>query len=162
MSHMWWQNHDFACLHSYPIPLTLLCDVTWGIQPGCKSIFPGMWLKNINLRAFIYDLLDYNLGQGRGLSQINCIGTSLVVQWWRLCLPMQGVWVWSPVRKFWSHIPLGQRNKIQNRSHIVTNWIKTLKMTHIKKNLKKMISCIFLKNIPRQFWHRQPSNIGEA
>ena len=37
------------------------------------------------------------------------------------------------------HVPRGQKkNKIQSRNNIVTNSIKTLKMVHIKKNLKKI------------------------
>ena len=36
-----------------------------------------------------------------------------------------------------SHLSHGQKTKTWNRSHIVTNLIKTIKMFHIKKNLKK-------------------------
>ena len=36
-----------------------------------------------------------------------------------------------------SHMPHSQKTKTQNRSNIVTNSIKTLKMVHIKKNLQK-------------------------
>ena len=36
------------------------------------------------------------------------VGTSLVVQWLRLCLPMQGTPVWSLVREVRSHVPQGQ------------------------------------------------------
>ena len=34
-------------------------------------------------------------------------------------------------------MPFGQKSKTQNRSNIVTNSIRTLKMFHIKKILKK-------------------------
>ena len=34
-------------------------------------------------------------------------GTSLVVQWLRICLPMQGMWVWSLVEELISHMPRG-------------------------------------------------------
>ena len=61
--------------------------------------------------------------------------TSLVVQWLRLCLPMQGVWVWSLVWELSSHMPHDQKTKTQNRSNTVTNSMKTLKMAHIKKSL---------------------------
>ena len=68
-------------------------------------------------------------------------GTSLVVQWLRLHLPVQGVWVWSLIRELSSHLPRGQKTKTWNRGYIVTNSIKTLKMVHIKKkSLKKLIS----------------------
>ena len=58
-----------------------------------------------------------------------------MVQWLRLHLPMQGVWVQSLVRELRHHMPHGQK---QNRSNIVTNSIKTFKMSHIKKKKKRM------------------------
>ena len=39
------------------------------------------------------------------------LGTSLVVQWLRLHLPVQGVWVRSLVRELRSHMPCGQKNR---------------------------------------------------
>ena len=60
-----------------------------------------------------------------------------MVQWLRFRLPMQGVWVQSLVRKLRSHISLGQKTKTWNRSSIVTNSRKTLKMVHIKKKKKR-------------------------
>ena len=42
--------------------------------------------------------------------KIGQIGTSLV-QWLRLCLPMQGVQVQSLVGELRSHVPLDQQNK---------------------------------------------------
>ena len=38
-----------------------------------------------------------------------------------------------PVGELGSHVPHGQKTKTENRSNIVTNSIKTLKMVHIKK-----------------------------
>ena len=38
-------------------------------------------------------------------------GTSLAVQWLRLCLPIQGVQVQSLVREPRSHMPCSQKNK---------------------------------------------------
>ena len=66
-------------------------------------------------------------------------GTSLAVQWLRLCLAMQGVRVQSLVGELRSHMPCGQNTKTWNRSNIVTNSIKTLKwsMSKRKKNLIK-------------------------
>ena len=52
-------------------------------------------------------------------------GTSLVVQWLRLHLSMQGVKVPSQVGEPRSHIGCGQKNKTQNRNNIVTSSIKT-------------------------------------
>ena len=57
----------------------------------------------------------------------------LVVQWLGLPLTMQRVWIGSLVREQRSHMPPGQKSKTQNRSNIVTNAKKTLKMVHIKK-----------------------------
>ena len=37
------------------------------------------------------------------------------------------------VRKLRSHMPHGQKTKTYNRSNIITNPIKTLKMVHVKK-----------------------------
>ena len=61
--------------------------------------------------------------------------TRLVVQWLRLRLPMQEVGMWPLVRELRAYTPLGQETKTENRSNIVTNSIKTLKMIHIKKSL---------------------------
>ena len=58
------------------------------------------------------------------------VGTSLVVQWFRLCLPMQGVRVQSLVRGLRSHMLAAKTQNIKNRSNIVTNSIKTLKKIH--------------------------------
>ena len=56
---------------------------------------------------------------------------SLVAQWLRLHLPMQGVgtdsipgWSEDPTL----HVSHGQKNKTENRSNIVRNSIKTLKL----------------------------------
>ena len=47
------------------------------------------------------------------------VGTSLVVQWFRLCLPMQGVRVQSLVRGLRSHMLAAKTQNIKNRSNIV-------------------------------------------
>ena len=65
-----------------------------------------------------------------------------MVQWLRLCLPVEGVWVGSLVRELRSYMPFGQKIKAKNRSNIVTNSIKTLKMIHIKKVLKKIVATV--------------------
>ena len=64
---------------------------------------------------------------------------------------MQGVWVQSLVGELRSHMPQGLKNQnIRNRSNIVTNLIKRLKMVHIKtksfKTLKKIFSLYLLIN----------------
>ena len=45
------------------------------------------------------------------LTSKECGGTSLVVQWLRLCLPMQGVQVRTLIRELRSHMPCGQKSK---------------------------------------------------
>ena len=62
-----------------------------------------------------------------------------MVQWLRLPLPMQRVRVQSLVRKLRPHMPRGQKTKTYNRSNIITNPIKTLKMVHIQKKKKKAL-----------------------
>ena len=71
--------------------------------------------------------------------------TSLVVQWLRLHLPIQGVQFQSLGEEPRSHMPLGQYiymciyiyTHIYIRSNTETNSIKILKMVHIKiKSLK--------------------------
>ena len=65
---------------------------------------------------------------GRNSEQmIPSMGTSLVVQWLRLLLPMQGVRVRTLVRELRSHMPHDQNTKTKTRSSIVTNSIETLK-----------------------------------
>ena len=57
----------------------------------------------------------------------------MVVQWLRLCLPMQRVRVQFLVVKLRCHMPMGKtkQNKTRNRSNVVKKSIKTLKMVHI-------------------------------
>ena len=63
----------------------------------------------------------------------------MAVQWLKLCLPMQELQVQSLGEELRSHVPLCQKVKTENRSSIVTNSIKTLKMAHIKKVFKQFI-----------------------
>ena len=83
----------------------------------------------INIQAFYFLLI---------FIKIQLIGTSLVVKWLRLRLPMQRVWVWSLAEHLRSHMPCGPKTKTLNRSNIVKSSIKTLKNgPHFKKILKK-------------------------
>ena len=56
--------------------------------------------------------------------------TSLVVQWLRLQLLLQGVWIQFPVKELSTHMPHGQRTQ-EHKNNIVTSSIKTLKTVHI-------------------------------
>ena len=53
------------------------------------------------------------------------------VQWLRLCLPAQEVWVQSLARELRSHMPHSQKTETENINDIVTNSIKTLEIVHI-------------------------------
>ena len=46
------------------------------------------------------------------IQEMRCLGISLAVQWLRLCLSMQGVWVRSLVGELRSHMPCGRKGKI--------------------------------------------------
>ena len=81
----------------------------------------------LSLRAWLPEIL---------LCIIVIQGTSLVVQWVRFRFSMQGEQVWSLVRPLGYHIPHGQGTKTQNRSNVVTNSTKTLRMVHIQKKKK--------------------------
>ena len=63
-------------------------------------------------------------------------GNPLVVQWFRISLPMQEVQVQSLVRE----LRCFAAETKHKTSKIVTNSIKTFKMAHIKK--KKKTKCI--------------------
>ena len=62
------------------------------------------------------------------------VGTSLAVQWLRLCLPMPGVRVQSLVGELRRHMPCTQNTKAGNRSNIVTHLIKFAKFNKDCKN----------------------------
>ena len=58
-------------------------------------------------------------------SEVICIETSLVVQWLRIQLPMQGMWVQSLVGKLIPHA-LWHDHKIKFRSSLVAQRVKRL------------------------------------
>ena len=71
-------------------------------------------------------------------------GTSLVVWWFRLCLPMQKLWVQflaGELRPPPHPLSRGLKTKMCNWSNIITNSIKTWKMVHTKKTF------FFLKKV---------------
>ena len=86
-----------------------------------KQLLPGSWL--------LYTTA-YN----------SKLGTSLEIQWLSAPLPMQGVLVWSLVGELrfpQASCPTPQKKQNRNnRSKIVANSVKTLKMVHIKKKKK--------------------------
>ena len=70
-------------IHSY-IKECWLCDI------NCTNVFLGQSSKAIEIKTKInkWDLI-----------KLTSFGTSLVVQWLRICLPMQETWVWALVRE---------------------------------------------------------------
>ena len=68
------------------------------------------------------------------------------VQWLRLQLPMQGVE--SLIRKLDPTCFSAKKDKTENRSNVVTNSVKTLKMVHIFKTLKKVLKTSELYDPP--------------
>ena len=86
-----------------------------------KQLLPGSWLLHTTA---------YNSN----------LGTSLEIQWLSPHLPMQAVLVWSLVGELKfpqaSCPTLQKKQNRNNRSKIVTNSVKTLKMVHIKKKKK--------------------------
>ena len=72
-----------------------------------------------------------------------------MVQWLRLCLPMQEVQVPSLAGELRFHRLRGQKNKIKNRSRIVVNSIKTLKIVHIKKSKNNTNKPTMLREVCR-------------
>ena len=62
-------------------------------------------------------------------------GTSLVVQWLRLYLPVLGVQIQSLVRELRSHMPHGQKGKKEDikQKQCCNKFNKDFKMVHIKK-----------------------------
>ena len=127
--HIAWGS-DISLIHSenraWPILvcfscLTALC-VCIQSRPDSHRTLVGKFKVQLQKSVTLRSQLDSTL-----------TGTFLVVQGLRLHLPMQGVRVWSLVGKLRSF----QQNQNFRQSNIVTNSIKTLKLAHIKKNLKK-------------------------
>jgi len=63
------------------------------------------------------------------------LGTSLAVQWLRLCLPIQGLQVQSLAGELRSHMPHGQKKKKKSQKQYCNKFKKYFKMVHIKISL---------------------------
>ena len=64
----------------------------------------------------------------------NATGTSPVVQWLRLHLPVQEMHVWSLIGQLRSHMPGGQNNQNKKKEQYRNKFNKDFKkMIHIKK-----------------------------
>ena len=76
------------------------------------------------------------------MSEYNRQGTSLVVQWLRLHLPMQGVRDHSLVRELRSHMPHRQKAKKYKQKQYCNKFNRDFKMVHIKKKILKKYTYI--------------------
>ena len=74
---------------------------------GGEIIVPtfGLW--------FIYQTPTLAIVKYIPFPEKTLLGTSLMIQWLRICLPMQGTWVWSLVRELRSHMPQGNKACVQ-------------------------------------------------
>ena len=72
--------------------------------PICSCMVPTFSIRTLNILTSYFKFLVR--------------GTSLVVQWLRIHLPMQGTWVQSLVKKLRSHMPWGGKVRmLQRRAH---------------------------------------------
>ena len=103
---------------------TLIEKVPTTGQQGCSThLRPGLgagggqeersWGGTRGIPALVLQAGGWSPGEvyvGESKEAV-CDGTSLVVQWLRLRLPMQGVWVRSLVGELRSHMPPGQKTE---------------------------------------------------
>ena len=103
--------------------------MSWGRGEGGGSHF--IWTEEWQC----FRKLAHN-HKGRMCLKSNTSETSLVVQWLRLGLLMQGAWVQSLVGELRSYMPYSQKN-IREKEYC-NKFNKDLwKMVHIQKNFKK-------------------------
>ena len=101
---------------NFSLGVAVLCLFAWGTQSDPQVFAASEHSKRCRAVAFKSQLW---LSGGPGETWRKCfkrhrlfvLGTSLVVQWLRLHLPMQGVWVWSLVGELRSHMPHGRETK---------------------------------------------------
>ena len=101
--------------HSH-IPETLLSlqSLTCLIQAPRWVQVTSRGVEHVVFSSVTATMTPSYLAQGRHLEiqvKNEKEGTSLAFQWLRLCLPTQGVWVWSLVRELRSCMPQGQKAK---------------------------------------------------
>ena len=98
------------------------------LAPECLEL-PHHYLHNLGQVVLLLCTSIFTLKN-------NEVEISLVVQWLRLHLPRQRVWVWSLITELRSHMHHSENIKTWNRSNMLTNSMKTWKMVHIKWTLK--------------------------
>ena len=94
---------------------------------GIKQLFLFQWHTNKDL-AFKKSIL----------------GTSLVVRWLKLCLPMQGVWIWYVIRGLRFHMSCSHKTKRENRNNTVTHSIKTFKKEHFSAQVLEHLLAMWI------------------
>ena len=75
--------------------LILIKQFTWSINKYVSKVYSGT--------------KHHARSQGTTQNKIDSLRTSLVVQWLRICLAMQRMWVWSLVGELGSHMPQSNR-----------------------------------------------------
>ena len=119
--------------------LSLLLGIfpTQGSNPGlphCRGIFYQLSHQGILKENF-------QMPQTTQPLKTPSQGSPVVVQWLRLHLPMQGVWVQSLVRELRSRLPCGQKTKHKKQKHYCNKFNKcNLKMVRIKKKKRKNLT----------------------
>ena len=91
--------------------------------------------------------LNTSVNKERRRKYKEILGTSLAVQWLGLCLPMQGVQVWSLVGELRSHISRGQKSQNKKQKQYCNKFNKHYKNgSHRKKQIKFLFKKSFKKN----------------
>ena len=107
-----------------------------------------------NLGAKLYCTLDILMTEiiqsttPRGsfalFKSLQWLWTSLVVQWLRLCFPVQGLWVWCLVREQRSHMPLGpKKTEHKQQRQCYNKFNNNLKKYLVKKIQIKAYNLLF-------------------
>ena len=115
----------------------ILCPFLWHYNSLSMFLFLGQNVSGLaicSLPETQMSLLSLIYFNGKQRLETICHGTSLVDQWLRLHLPMQGVQVQFLARELRSHMPCGQKNQNAKQKQNCKSSIKILKMVHIKKN----------------------------
>ena len=141
-----WQPFRLSLLRiessSFPLVVACMHDFTWIIcwsrnKPLPSTLFYGCREYLLSISSLSHPLAsspcqpDWCVIPSFSLFWNEVCGTSLVVQWLRLCFYMQGVQVHSLVRQLGSHMPQDQKTK-QKQCCNEFNW-------RLKKKFFKII-----------------------
>ena len=87
-----------------------ISHINFSVNYGSISQTGRWWLHLIFLARSLlrlYITFHWRYGHSIIILEVHSSGTSLVVQWLRICFAMQGMWVWSLVREPGSYTPRG-------------------------------------------------------